>query len=68
MFRMEIWQDGNCIHEDNGFDSEEEVEVAFKDWVADTIKEYKRNGCEYDYTEDDFSFEMYEENDNDEED
>ena len=67
MLRMEIWQDGNMIHEDSGYDNEEEAEIAFKEWVRDTIKEYKANGCKYDYTEDDFGFELYEEEDDNEE-
>lgn len=67
MFRMEVWQDGNCIHTDGKFDNEEEVEIAFREFVRDTIKEYKNNGCKYEYTEDDFSYEMFDEEDEDDE-
>ena len=45
MWRYEVWFDGNCLYEENGFESEEEACDEADEYVADKIKEWKTDGC-----------------------
>ena len=54
MWRYEVWLDGNCLHEENGFDTEEEACDEADSYVLDKIEEWKREGCYDDESPADF--------------
>lgn len=61
-FRMEVWLEGNCITEEDGFENEEEAEIEFRETCQLLLDEWESNGsdCKDFYTVDDFEFELYE--------
>jgi hypothetical protein len=49
MMRFEIWYDGNCVHEETGFDDVDEMEQGALDWWYELLEEKgdEENPSEY---------------------
>ena len=44
-YKFEVWMDGCMLHEEDGFETEEEAEEEASDWVADKLDEWEADGC-----------------------
>ena len=54
MYSYEIWLDGNCIHEDSGFDTQEEAQEEAEFYVKETIEDWWNTGVRGEYSLEDF--------------
>lgn len=59
MWRFEVWHDGQCLHEEDGFESEQDACDEGDEWVADKIQEWKDEGCYYGEIPSDFEVRAY---------
>lgn len=58
MFRYEIWFEGNCLREDEGFETYEDAEDAANEEVLNIIEEWKEDGSFDDEEPDDFEIKI----------
>lgn len=49
-WKFEVWYDGCCLHEENGFDTEYEAREEAQMYVEAKIEDWKVDGV-YDYNE-----------------
>ena len=54
MYSYEIWLDGNCIHEDSGFGTQEEAQEEAEFYVKETIEDWWNTGVRGEYSLEDF--------------
>ena len=60
MYRYKVWMDGCCLHEDDGFDTEEEATEEAQAWIEDIMDDWEMEGVLGDTVESDFNIETEE--------
>lgn len=60
MFGYKIWDSGNCLHEADDFETEDEAREDAKEQINSIIEDWKLEGCYDGETEEDFEIDIEE--------